>query len=167
MKHFLKSISRYVSPFELTVYIAIVFVLDVMFINRGSWVDSVKELFIFYLPVYLVWNVLIVKRLSGEIVTTVNPPPTEEPQPKTVVTDSGKQFKEINHAVKLSDEIVGRYMDRDIPAWIEKPDGTRLFFEGTIRKTAKGEWDPNSLVGGANIIEPGLVYRPKQDAVDK
>ena len=50
---------------------------------------------------------------------------------------------------------IGRYMDRDIPAWIETADGARHEYVGT----SGPEVDLSTLCDGQSVIAPGLIYQ--------
>lgn len=60
--------------------------------------------------------------------------------------------------IVLLGESLGRYMDRDIPAWYETADGQRHEYVGV----AGQQVDLDTLSEGQSVIAPGLIYREIQ-----
>lgn len=50
---------------------------------------------------------------------------------------------------------VGRYMGREIPAWLQTADGTRHEYVGV----AGAEVQLSRLAAGQSVIAPGLLYQ--------
>lgn len=160
MRNFARFVGRvvglvYLNRWNLLVFGIVVAAFEYI-INPSKSVSAViVSGLVLYVPIYIIF--LVIFSPPGRQTSTVAAPPNSS----NVVHIAVRSNRPYISAIQLtpSTTSVGRFMDQDIPRYVELTDGELWVFDGVILKNHDNKYDISNMVGEFIVIDPGLIYR--------